>query len=76
MNKRAKKRKLRRPVSIEKTNGHLTTAQLAKRWDIDPVTLRNWRMRNMGPPYFRPSGKGLGHVRYKVEDIEKWEESR
>lgn len=49
----------------------LTTAELAKRWDLSEGTLRNWRSQGKGPPSVR-LGKG-GPVRYALEVVIKWE---
>ncbi len=50
----------------------LSTAQLAERLGVTQVTLRSWRMREQGPPYIRISPR---RVRYRVEDVERWEEN-
>lgn len=49
----------------------LTTAELAKRWDLSEGTLRNWRSQGKGPPSVRLGGNGP--VRYNLEVIVKWE---
>lgn len=53
----------------------LSTSELARRWNVHAETLRKWRMLGLGPPYYRPSGKPRGRVRYRVSDIERWERS-
>ncbi len=50
----------------------LTPEQLAKRWVVSTGTLANWRYKRMGPDYVRLAG-GNGMVRYRLQDIEKWE---
>lgn len=50
---------------------YITTAQLAERLGMQPVTLRSWRLRGMGPPYIRAGGKVL----YPIKDVETWENS-
>lgn len=47
----------------------LTALDLAYRWKMSPGTLANWRAFKKGPPYVK-SGR---LVRYKVEDIKKFE---
>jgi hypothetical protein len=51
----------------------LTTAELASRWKMEPNTLRTWRARKIGPPYYKPSGNERGACRYKLDAIERWE---
>jgi hypothetical protein len=51
----------------------MTTTDLANRWSMSEYTLRKWRMRGVGPIYIR-IGKGL--IRYRVEDVEAYEDSR
>jgi hypothetical protein len=55
------------------TETFLTTADLAKRWQISANTLRNWRFRGIGPRYFKPSGE-RGKALYRLDVIEAWEE--
>lgn len=51
----------------------LTTAELARRWGMNPVTLRGWRRDGKGPAFFRPSGNQRGKVLYRLGDVQKWE---
>lgn len=56
---------------------HLTTEQLAERLggDISPRTVEGWRTRRgteRGPRWIRVGGQ----VRYRLADVEAWEESR
>ena len=51
----------------------MTTTDLANRWKMSGYTLRKWRMRDIGPAYIKV-GKGL--IRYRVEDVESYEDSR
>lgn len=50
----------------------LTAKELAFRWGVSLKTLRQWRSKNKGPNFFKISGRAT----YKLEDIEKFEESR
>jgi predicted site-specific integrase-resolvase len=52
---------------------HLTTEELAERLggDFSVRTLEDWRLDGKGPKFIRPGGK----VRYRLADIEAWEES-
>jgi len=52
--------------------GFLTTDDLARRWQLNTGTLRNWRCRGKGPPYIRIHGPG-SPVRYALEEVTKWE---
>lgn len=48
----------------------LSTETLAKRWDMSPRTLEQWRYQGRGPRYVK-----LGNlVRYRLEDVEAAEE--
>ena len=51
----------------------LTTAQLAERWSMDPVTLRRWRARGKGPSWIKLGDAGNSLVRYPLEAIELYE---
>lgn len=53
----------------------ITTEELAKRWGVSPVTIRNQRSKGEGPPYFKPFGPN-GKALYKVEDVDAYEKSR
>jgi DNA-binding transcriptional MerR regulator len=53
----------------------LTTSELAARWEMSPQTLRRWRMKKIGPPWFRPNGGDAGEVRYRLADILAWEKA-
>jgi hypothetical protein len=53
---------------------HLTTEELAERLGVKPRTVDNWRFTGYGPPYL--PGRGNRGVRYRVADVEAWEESR
>lgn len=48
----------------------MTTKALAKKWNISPGTLANWRSQKRGPKFLRLGRK----VVYKFEDIEKFED--
>ncbi|WP_022727270.1 helix-turn-helix domain-containing protein [Fodinicurvata sediminis] len=50
----------------------LTTAELAERWKANANTLRHWRMKKIGPPFFKPAGEN-GRVLYRLDDILAWE---
>ena len=61
----------------------LTTADLALRWDVSRMTLKNWRERNKGPEHYTigmlgqlqgPNGPGEKRpVRYRLADVVKFE---
>lgn len=50
---------------------HLNQKQLASRWSVSEATLERWRSDGIGPVFL----KLLGQVRYRLEDIEAFEES-
>jgi len=50
---------------------HLNQKQLANRWSVSEATLERWRSVGIGPVFL----KLLGQVRYRLEDIEAFEES-
>ena len=55
----------------------LTDAQLAERWQCHRQTLVGWRAKGIGP--FAPGGikfvKIGGQYRYKLSDVEAFEEA-
>ena len=52
----------------------LTTKQLCERWGVHENTVREWRMKGIGPPYFRPAPNGK--VLYRLEAVEQFERER
>ena len=50
---------------------HLNQKQLAIRWDVSEATLERWRSDGIGPVFL----KLLVQVRYRLKDIEAFEES-
>lgn len=50
---------------------HLNQKQLAIRWTVSEATLERWRSVGVGPVFLKLSGQ----VRYRVADIEAFEES-
>lgn len=54
----------------------LTTAELAKRWGMNPGTLRNWRSEGKGPRFVTLGRKRKGKnppVRYRLSDVVEYE---
>lgn len=47
----------------------LNQKELAQRWGLSPRTLERWRWLGEGPTYV----KIVGHVVYRLEDIEAYE---
>lgn len=47
----------------------LTSRQLAKRWNINTATLRQWRWFKKGPQFQKMEGS----IRYKLDVIESFE---
>ena len=50
----------------------ITIKELAVRWGMSPITLRQWKCQKKGPEAFKIGGR----ISYKLEDIEAFEESR
>ena len=50
---------------------HFNQRQLAKRWDLSEATLERWRSEGIGPVFLKLQGQ----VRYRIQDIEAFEES-
>lgn len=50
---------------------HINQKQLAARWAISEATLERWRSVGIGPVFLKLSGQ----VRYRMVDIEAFEES-
>jgi hypothetical protein len=44
--------------------------------NIQPQTLRAWRLRGQGPKYIRYTGDGHGPVYYMIDDVRYWLDSR
>ena len=51
-------------------NARLTPEALAERWEIETDTLTQWRWNGRGPKFLKIGGR----VRYRLEDIEVFEE--
>jgi predicted DNA-binding transcriptional regulator AlpA len=56
----------------EKHATHLSPEALAEREGVPIETVYGWNKKRTGPPYFR-AGR---HVRYRLADVEAWENSR
>ncbi|MGB4347634.1 MAG: helix-turn-helix domain-containing protein [Burkholderiaceae bacterium] len=50
---------------------HFNQKQLANRWDVSEGTLERWRSEGIRPVFFKLKGQ----VRYRLVDIEAFEES-
>jgi len=53
----------------------LTTEELASRWDMHPGSLERWRKQGAGPKFIKLGEAGPARIRYRLEDIVKYEES-
>ena len=51
----------------------LTDKQVADRLNVSVGTIRDWRYSGRGPQYIRISHRC---VRYRPQDVEKWEKAR
>jgi hypothetical protein len=49
---------------------HFNQVQLARRWNISERTLERWRWKHQGPAFLKIGG----HVVYRLEDIEEYEQ--
>jgi predicted site-specific integrase-resolvase len=49
----------------------ISQTELAQRWQLSESTLERWRSEGIGPVFL----KLQGHVRYRIQDIEAFEES-
>ena len=49
---------------------HLNQADLARRWRISSRTLERWRWLKRGPAFLKIGG----HVVYRLEDVEDFEQ--
>lgn len=54
-------------------NRKVDTIEAAAILGIAEVTLRKWRKRNYGPPYYR-HGPGKGRIFYLTDDVIRWRE--
>lgn len=50
---------------------HISQAQLAARWQVAEASLERWRSTGIGPRFL----KLLGNVRYRLDDVEAFEEA-
>jgi hypothetical protein len=53
----------------------LTPQQLASRWGLRPATLADWRVKGQGPRFLKPGRTLKARVRYRLDDIEAWEQA-
>ena len=52
----------------------LTTEELARRWRMNENTLRRWRLDGLGPNYIKMGEGPKSSVRYRLADIENFED--
>lgn len=50
----------------------ISTEELARRWQMHPKTLSNWRVQGRGPVYVKLGGRNAT-VLYRLVDIEAYE---
>jgi len=56
---------------------HLTEAELAARWKVEPSTVATLRKSGDGPRHLPLSESATKRtIRYRLADVEAWEESR
>lgn len=51
----------------------LTPSELCARWKLANNTLRKWRVAGYGPAYIKLGDYRNAEVRYRLEDVEKFE---
>ena len=65
-----------RLIGIDHNGGdftrHLSTLELALRWNMSPRSLERWRQEGRGPRYIKLPGK----VVYRLVDVEAFEAER
>lgn len=54
----------------------LTNEEAATLLNISPRTLTNWRLKGLGPRFFHLTDNPKSPVRYRLQDILDWVESR
>jgi len=56
---------------------YLVTNEVAERYGLTPKTIKDWRRRKVGPPWYtlQPLGRPHGYprVRYLIADLKTWE---
>lgn len=52
----------------------LTPKELCNRWKVADNTLRQWRVKGIGPVYIKLGEGRAAEVRYRIEDIEDFEQ--
>ena len=50
----------------------LSTNEPAENLRVKPQTLRAWRLNGGGPEYSRLGSSNRSHVRYRLNEINKW----
>jgi predicted DNA-binding transcriptional regulator AlpA len=59
------------PKEIKMEVRHLNQKQVAERWGVSLASLERWRSEGLGPKFLKIGGG----VRYRLLDIEAYEES-
>lgn len=59
-------------MSTTNEGSHLSPQQLAERYGVPLETVYGWNKTGSGPDYIRVGR----HVRYRLQEIDKWEKSR
>lgn len=54
----------------------LTRKQLCEMLQIKTVTAESWVRKGEGPPYVKLAGGRAGSIRYRLDEVESWLESR
>jgi hypothetical protein len=62
----------RKLIATQEDSPLLTTIDLAKRWNMNPMSLVNWRSQGKGPAFIHIGKKKKGgrpNVRYRLSDV-------
>ena len=51
-------------------------SQVAQFLNVHRATVKDWRMRGIGPPYVKLNARSGGAVRYKAQEVRDWLESK
>jgi len=60
-------------MKTETDDIRLSTEQLAERWNMDPDTLKNWRVEGRGPAYVKLGKYRCARVFYCLPDVLEYE---
>ncbi len=59
-----------------KQSRFLTSGQLAVEFGVAEITVKSWRRKGTGPPWFKTGDSSQCHVLYPRAGVDEWIESR